>query len=288
LKALLAQENAPLLQIIVMDSEPQLGLPELPGIEHVACGDWASIPEAKAQGVALAKAPLVALLEDHCVPSPGWAAAIYRAFEEHPEVGAVAYAFENLNPVNWVSRSFLVLAYGPWMAPVSSGYIPTPSWMNVAYRKQVLEGKDLVSWFSCEGLYLHQLHASGAKFWQAGDALVSHLNHPNLLGSARDSAVWQRLFAGARAEREQWGWPRRWLYFFAAVPLSPAIITWRLGRRLWERPEMRLRFLSSLPLIYFVYTFGAFAEACGYVLGVGDALRLTFEIETGDPRGEAP
>lgn len=272
-----------------MDSEPQLGLVDLPGVECVPCGDCPSIPHAKAIGVGRARAEVVALIEDHCVPSPAWAAAVVAAFEAHPEVAAVAYAFDNLNPINWVSRCFLVLAYGPWMAPVESGYIPTPSWMNVAYRRKVLvEAGDLARWFSCEGLYLHQLKSAGAKFWQAGDARVSHLNHPYLLGSARDSAVWQRLFASARVEAEDWSWARRWMYFFAAVPLSPAIITWRLGRRLWSRPELRLRFLTSLPLIYFVYTFGAFAEAAGYVFGTGDVLRRTFEIETGDPRGEAP
>lgn len=289
LHALLAQQNAPTLQIIVMDSEPHLGLPALPGVEPVPCAGCPSISHAKAIGVGLARAPIVALLEDHCVPSPGWARAVHDSFAEHPEILATAYAFENLNPVNWVSRSFLVLAYGPWMAPVKSGYIPTPSWMNVAYRRAVLEkAGDLVDWFSQEGPHLHRLHREGGKFWQSGEARVSHLNHPFLLGSARDSAVWQRLLASARVERERWSWARRWFYFFAAVPLSPSIITWRLGRRLWTRPEMRWRFLTSLPLIGFVYTYGAFSEAAGYVWGAGDAARLTFEIETGDPRGEAP
>lgn len=289
LEALTRQVGAPPLQILVMDSEPQLGAPDLAGIEHVPCADCPSIPHAKAEGFALSRAPIVAFLEDHCVPQPGWAAAIASAFAEQPDLAAVAYAFGNLNPVNWVSRSFLLLAYGPWMAPVASGPIPTPSWMNVAYARRVLcEAPNLVHWFSCEGLFLHQLKDKGAKFWQAGEAHVKHLNHPFLFGSARDSAVWQRIFAAARVEIEDWSWPRRMLYAAAAVPCSPSIIIWRLTRRLWTRPEMRARIVSALPLLFFVYTWGAFSEALGYIAGSGDASRLSFEIETGDPRGEAP
>jgi len=286
LEALLNQDGSPPFEIIVMDHTPHLGGIDFNGLRYIPCPEAASICHAKALGAAQARAPVVDFPEDHCVPQAGWAAAIARAFAEHPEVSAVAYAFENLNPVNWVSRSFLLLAYGPWMAPVASGPIATPSWMNVAYRRVILAAElDLARFLACEGLFLHRLRQAGHRFWQAGDARVRHLNHPGLLGSARDSAVWQRLFAATRADVEQWGWPRRLLYFCAAVPLSPSIIAWRLSRRLWARPEMRGPLLRSLPLVLSVYTYGAFSEALGYVAGPGDPA-LTFWIETGDPRGE--
>ena len=49
---------------------------------------------------------------------------------------------------------------------------------------------------------------------------------------------------------------------------------------------MRRALVSSLSLIFFVHTYGALFDAMGYVAGVGDAARRTFEIETSDPRGE--
>jgi hypothetical protein len=292
LKAILTQVNAPRMQIVVMDNKPHLELPQFEGsdwerIQHVPCSEIASIPEAKARGASLAVAPVVAFLEDHCVPEPGWAEAVALAFEQHPDLTAVAYSFGNLNPVNWVSRSFLILAYGPWVNPLQSGPVSTPSWMNLAYKRDKLPGEAaLKRQLSCEGRFLSQLQQSGAKFWQSAEARVKHLNHPSLIGSALDSAVWQRLMAANRADLEEWSWPRRLLYFFAAVPLSPSIIAWRLSRRLWARPEMRLPLLSSLPLVLFVFTIGSFWEAIGYVAGPGDPAS-TFWIETGDPRGEA-
>ncbi len=291
LKAILQQTGVADVQVIVMDSRPDLGVPALEGptrgLEYYACPDALSIPHAKAVGAQFARADIVAFLEDHCVPQSGWAAAVVSAFRARPNVAAVAYAFENLNPVNWVSRSFLVLAYGPWMAPVRSGPIRSPSKMNVAYARGVLRAApNLAKWFSGEVTSLQQLGANGAEFWQAGNARVRHLNHPELVRCARDSAVWQRLLAATRVEVEAWGWPRRCFYFLAAVPLSPSIIACRLFWRLWGRPEMRQAFFTSLPLILLVHTYGAFAEAMGYVAGVGDAARRTFDIETSDPRGE--
>ena len=291
LKAIRQQRGLRDIQIIVMDSRPDLGSPAraglTQGLEYHPCPDALSIPHVKALGAQFARADIVAFLEDHCVPEPGWAAAVVNAFAERPNAAAVAYTFENLNPASWASRSFLVLAYGPWMGPVRSGPIPTPSKMNVAYARGILQAEsNLAQWFSGEVSALQQLGANGAEFWQAGDARVRHLNHPDLLSGARDSAVWQRLLAATRVEVEAWGWPRRWFYFFAAVPLSPSIIAWRLSRRLWGRPEMRRALVTSLPLIFFVHTYGAFFEAMGYVAGVGDAARRTFDIETSDPRGE--
>ena len=98
--------------------------------------------------------------------------------------------------------------------------------------------------------------------------------------------LFRSVFASTRVRVERWNWFRRLFYFFAAVPLSPPIITFRLARRMWTRPAFRGQFLSALPLIYFVYTWGAFSEALGYVAGIGDAGQKTIFVETGDPRGE--
>lgn len=286
--AILAQQDAPPMQVIVADVDPGQGPIDRPGIVYLPLPGCDSINRAKAAGARLATAPVVAFLEDHCVPQPGWAAAVHQAFLLNPGLAAAAYSFGNLNPVNWVSRSFLLLAYGPWMGPAESGPVPTPSWMNVAYSREVLDkAPDLVDWMGCEGLFLHQLATQGARFWHAAGARVLHLNHPSLIGSAKDSACWQRVFASTRVRVERWNWFRRLFYFFAAVPLSPPIITFRLARRMWTRPGFRGQFLSALPLIYFVYTWGAFSEALGYVAGIGDAGQRTIFVETGDPRGES-
>lgn len=288
LDAIEGQAGGPAMEVVVVDVCPEAGRIGGPGVEYLALPDCESINAAKAAGARRAKAPIIAFLEDHCVPEPGWAAAVERAFAENPGVAAVAYCFGNLNPVNWVSRSFLLLAYGPWMGPARSGPVTTPSWMNVAYSRKTLEGAgDLAQWMGCEGLYLHRLQEAGATFWHASDAEVRHLNHPSLLGSARDSACWQRLFAANRVKAEQWGWLRRIAYFGGAVPFSPWVIAYRLGRRMWARPGMRWEYVKALPLILFVFTWGAFSEAMGYVAGEGDAGKRTIYVETGDPRGEA-
>lgn len=290
LRALLEQRGAPEMEIIAVDVSP---FEEPLGVEGthstpfkwVPYGNARSIPYAKARGAQEAEAEIIAFLEDHCLPSPEWAARLMEAFERTNADG-VAYEFHNQNPVNRVSRAFLTLAYGPWAAPVTEGPISLPSWMNVAYRRPALAPylPELGQWFSCEWLMLQRLRAAGLRFWQSR-AKVYHLNHPSWLGSARDSAVWQRLQAAARVERERWGWPRRLVYFLGS-PLSPWLIVARLGRRLWKQPAKRAAFLRCLPLAVFVYSFGALNEAQGYLFGEGPAGRKSIGVETEDPRGE--
>lgn len=289
--AILDQTEAPVMEILVVDVKPD-GCPaewrNEPGIRYLPLPGAESLAAAKSHGVCNAGGSIIALLEDHCVPSPGWATAVWRSFDEHPDVAAVAYAFNNLNPVNWLSRAFLVLAYGPWMAPVESGYITTPSWMNLAYRAEVLQPhrQQLSLLFECEMLFLLDLQRAGFKFWQAGEAHVFHLNHPALIGSCGDSAVWQRLFAAARVRKEGWGWGQRLLYAVGS-PLSPLVIIGRLGRRLWGRPLMRSKFLKAVPLMLVAYGAGIPNEMRGYLFGRGEAGRKSIEVETSDPRGEA-
>jgi hypothetical protein len=284
----LLREDLPAgLEVVVVDAAPEAGfLPweEHPRVRYVAAGGLASIAAGKAAGARLAAGRVIAFCEDHCHVEPGWAAAVIEGFEQGADL--VAYAFGNLNPVNYVSRSFLLLAYGPWMSPVASGWIPSPSWMNVAYRAALIREHldDLPDLLHCETLFHERLRGRGARFWQAGAAHVRHRNHPRLLGACRDSAVWQRLFAATRSRIERWSAARRLIYALAAPVLSAPLIASRLGRRLWVRPELRGRFAASLPLILAVYYFGAIQEARGYLFGEGDAGRRSLEVETSDPR----
>ena len=287
---LLQQDPAADIEVVVVDASPEAGsLPwqAHPRVRYLAAGGLASIAAGKAAGARHAAGRFIAFCEDHCHVERGWASAVIDGFEQGADL--VAYAFGNLNPVNYVSRSFLLLAYGPWMSPVASGWIPSPSWMNVAYRADLIHEHldDLPDLLHCETLFHERLRERGARFWQAGAAHVRHLNHPRLLGACHDSAVWQRLFAATRSRIERWSAARRLLYALAAPFLTAPLIAARLGLRLWERPELRGRFLSSLPLILAVYYFGAIQEAAGYLFGEGAAGRRSIEVETSDPRALA-
>ena len=284
---LLRQEPAEGIEVVVVDAAPdEGGLPWLAHtrVRYVKAAGLASIAAGKATGAGHAAGRVIAFCEDHCYVEAGWAAAVVDGFEQGAD--AVAYAFGNLNPVSYVSRAFLLLAYGPWMSPVASGWIPSPSWMNVAYRADLLrEHADrLPDLLHCESLFHAHLRRRGARFWQAGEAHVLHLNHPRLQGACADSAVWQRLFASTRARVECWSLARRLCYAAAAPALSAPVIALRLGRRVWSRPELRACFVVGLPVILAVYYYGAIHEARGYLSGEGGAGLRSLEVETSDPR----
>jgi hypothetical protein len=286
---LLAQAEDVALEVIVVDAAPaSVGLPwrDHPSVRYLPMADVPSIAAGKVAGARQARGRYLAFIEDHCHVDPGWASAVVDGFAQGADV--VAYAFGNLNPDNYVSRSFLLLAYGPWQAPVDSGWIDSPSWMNVAYRAELIRESidDMVDYFHCETTFHAMLKRHGRRFWQAGAAHVRHLNHMQVVGACADSAVWQRLFAATRVRTQRWTLTRRVVYAAAAPFLSPSVIALRLGRRLWRRPEQRLPFLRSLPLVMAVYHYGAFQESLGYLFGPGSAARQSIDIETGmDRRG---
>ena len=276
------------LEVIVVDATPDGGgLPwlEHPAVRYLPTAELPSIAAGKAAGARLARGRFMAFVEDHCHAEPGWAAAVVDGFARGAD--AVAYAFGNLNPVNYVSRAFLLLAYGPWASPVASGWIDRPSRMNVAYRADLIrEHLDRMDdFFHCETMFEAALRRRGCRFWQAGEAHVRHLNHLRFWGAARDSATWQRVGSATRVRLEQWSLGRRMVYALAAPCLSPPVIVARLGRRLWARPELRRPFLAALPLILAVYHCGSVQESLGYLFGPGTAIRDLIEVETGDPRG---
>jgi hypothetical protein len=284
---LLRQDPAEGIEVVVVDAAPdEGGLPWLAHarVRYVKAGGLASVAAGKATGAGHAAGRAIAFCEDHCHVEAGWAEAVVDGFERGAD--AVAYAFGNLNPVSYVSRAFLVLAYGPWMSPVASGWIPSPSWMNVAYRADLLReyADRLPDLLHCETLFHVYLRRRGARFWQAGKAHVLHLNHPRLPGACADSAVWQRLFASTRARVECWSLARRLCYAVASPVLSAPVIALRLGRRVWSRPELRVGFIVSLPVILAVYYYGAIHEARGYLCGEGRSGIRSLEVETSDPR----
>jgi hypothetical protein len=287
IEALLAQRDAPPLEIVVVDVMPPPSPPAWarhPRVVHTPAAGAASVMEAKALGARTARADFVAFLEDHCHASPRWAAEVWHGFEQGADL--VAYAFSTMNPVTYVSRSFLVLAYGPWMSPVTTGWVPTASWMNVAYRASWLRPllDELGTWMSCEPLLHARLRAGGARCWQAAEAHVHHVNHPRLIGACRDSAVWQRVFAATRVRVEGFGPARRLLYGLTVPLAAPVLILARLARKMSRNGAHRRAFWKAVPALLAIYTWGSLHEALGYLFGMGDAARDTLEIETADPR----
>ncbi|MEY2438988.1 MAG: hypothetical protein QOI34_373, partial [Verrucomicrobiota bacterium] len=126
--------------IIVCPAEESLGLvreevTSFHSVRVLGTGPITNTSKARVAGIHLARAPVVALAEDHAYPEPGWAEALIEAHKQ-PWAG-VGATFINANPgiVSWVA---LVVDYGRWIDPVKSGVVDDIAGHNSSWKRSLL------------------------------------------------------------------------------------------------------------------------------------------------------
>jgi len=288
LDALGRQTARQAMEIVVVDAGPPEASPLKPP-EDVACkyvrrpGErrWTAL---RFELVHLARTPVVAFLEDHCYPSPGWAEAL---IERHREPwAAVGYAFTNANPVNYISRSAMVSDYGLWMHPVQ----PLPSKLlpgnNISYRRDTLLsfGDELEVLLSPDFSLQEKLRQMGAPICIEPRALAAHENWPRLGDLLRANYAFSRFLGARRALTQGWSRPRRWFYGIATPVSSPLFGTVRLLASLRGRLSLTGPVLAALPVDLLTHFWSGVGEATGYLLGEGNSCNELFDCELGKIR----
>ena len=275
--ALARQDVAADLEVLVMDIEPALEPISVPapltGV-HVPLRS-ALMSQGKGEAVRRASAPVIAFLEDHCYPCPGWARALIEA--HRGPWAAVGYAFENANPETWVSRAGMTSDYGMFVEP-RRGPADFISGNNVSYKRDVLLrfGDRLDSLLIVDHNLQSALREQGERLFIEPDALAAHENYVTVTEVGRANASFCRAMAASRADG--WSWPRRVFYALAAPVAAPAIKLIRLARSVARRPRAIVRTLAALPVILAAYAWGAAGESRGYLDRSADAAELEFLV----------
>lgn len=211
---------------------------------------------------------IVALLEDHAFPDPGWAERVLEAASE-PWSG-IACAVTNANPRSTLSRANLLIAYGRWVPPVVPGEVHDLPGHNVVLRRDALRelGDELDRGLRRGGGLAEALRRRGASFYLC-DAHVRHVNPSRLSATIALRFHAGRMYGGRRARSEGWSTTRR-LVYAAAAPLIPLL---RASRELptWIRTGAEAWSLHVLPALMLALACEALGEATGYLAGSGDA-----------------
>lgn len=236
-----------------------------------------SSAEALAAGVQEARAPIVALCEDHCFPEPTWAENLLAAHRQPWAV--VGPVLRNANPENLVSWADFFVGYGEWVFPSVSGSRKHLPGNNSSYKREILlaYGADLARKLEAETLLHWELRNQGYQLYLQADAVSRHINFTRLITAIRLN-WWQGWSFGA-LRTASWPWRRR-LPWVLASPLIPAV---RL-RRVYREVRKPGRFHGSLPGLVAVLSLILLSDGIGQMLGcafgLGDAdLRVTqFEL----------
>ena len=284
-RAIAAQDIAAQIELVVVARSPDGGVPAqvaapLHSVRVVPMPDWTTMTAARVRGVERARAPIVALGEDHCFPSPGWARALL-AVHQGPWA-AVGPAFLNANPASLVSWANLAIEYGPWLAPVEAGATDHVPGHNSSYKRDVLlgYGDRLEEMLEAESILHWDLRRRGSAVAMAPEATTRHENFSRLGPSFALRFGGGRLFAACRAA--QWPLWRR-AAFALASPAIPLVRALRTHGHLRRVAEARGRF-GLRPLVFFLLAVDAIGECAGYLLGAGDQARRLSDIEYDRPR----
>ena len=231
-----------------------------------ANGEIDNVDIAAAVGIRAAAAPVVAIVEDHAYPEPGWAEAVLKAHAtgDWAVVGSTVCNANPRSPLSWTNQC---MAYGPYTEPTRRGKAVRVSRHNVTYKRAALEPyfDELEPLFARGGGIIERLVKDGAELYLEPDARVRHVN-PSRLGSTATLRVQGgRLAAARRADREKWSLPKRLVYAAASpgIPLARGKV---LLPKLWQH---RRSALWLYPAVAVGLSLDAAGQALGFLRGRG-------------------
>ena len=228
-----------------------------------------SIPALRWHGMKTARAEVVAVIEDHCLASRGWAEQVLRAHAQGHDV--VAGPVENASRDSLFDWAFFLLEYGSSMPPLAAGEGAAIPGVNISYKKAVLPLEDNRFTELWESFLIDRLRREGARIHIDPGMWIHHCTPFSFREFAVQKYLYSRSFAAMRASDKR---PAiRFAYAGFAVTALPFLLLMRLIKTVWAKKRNRSELLLALPMIAVFVCCGAVGEAIGYCAGDGGSLR---------------
>ena len=234
-----------------------------PGVEFIEAPGGASIPELRGLGMAHAAGDIVALTEDHCVADEHWLETIAQQARDGAQVigGGMGNA-QRSRAIDWAAYFSEYGFFAPGR-PTTENAVPLLTGANVAYSRDVIH--DVIAWAQqgeWENVAHDRLFARGSVLRFARTAAISQNQQYAFRSFCHDRYEHGRDYARKRLAEEPRA--RRWI-LFAATPLLPAVLSWRVARAVGS--AQRKPFLRALPVTFMFFASWALGEAVGYLRG---------------------
>jgi len=275
LRALRAQTVRHRLELVIVAPSASITLdPDMAegfaGVQVIGFGDvTSSSNRARVAGIRVARAPIVALAEDHSFPEPGWAEALLAGHAEGTWA-AVGPVVCNANPATAVSWANFLLEYGPWTESAQRGAATHLPGHNSSYRRGLLlaYGDKLETMMEAESILQWDLRHHGHQLLLEPAARTHHLNFSKLSSSIKLRFNGGRQFAAVRSA--EWPLLKRLLYVLGA-PLIPLVRLRRSVALLVRWPARRGLLPRVLPVLAAAVALDGFGEMVGYAAGPGSS-----------------
>lgn len=282
LRGFLAQSRLPELEMILLDVAPEVPLPSNahhPAIHHVPMPAETQFADARVEGIERARGGVIAFLEEHSIPLPGWADALIRAHEG--PWAAVGPRMVCANGDLTLPRRAFLMSYGRFAEPERAGETALIPGHNSSYKRAVLRGygPQLRDLLRNDNLLAHRLLADGHRLYLETAATVAHHNEGALATIWLGYRLYNRQYGHLRRQLLGWSLGRR-LFYALATPLVPVYyIAHTLIDLTRRRSSERSVFLRGLPMVYITQLACALGQAQGLLFGPGDSERRFTEYE---------
>ena len=264
-------ERCPAAEVVVADCTDEQTRETVrerwPRVRLLSFDEPKTIPELRAAGVFAATAPVVALIEDHCLVTPEWGGRLVAAHRQgHGVVGGPIRNVATHRVRDWAA---FFCEYSAVMEPMPHGPVRALPGMNVSYGPAALAAIDDLLRESRWETWLHpRLQERGFDLWCDPAAVVEHDKDFGLREFLSQRYHYSRSYAGMR--NPELGWKRA-LYFLGTPFLLPLLYA-RMAGNVLSRGRLRKEFLLATPLVLAYVATWALGEAVGYAFGGGRSL----------------
>ncbi len=265
-------ERCPEAEVIVADATDETTRAHVrehwPGTRLLTNDEPRTIPELRAQGIAAASTPYVALIEDHCVVGERWSARIveHHRADRHVVGGAIRNAATK-RVRDWAA---FLCEYSEHMEPVERGPVDALPGMNVSYDRAAL---DAIAELLRQGRWETWLHAhlrrSGFELYAEPELTIEHDKDFGFREFVSQRYHYARSYAGMR--NPELG-AKRVVYALGSPLLVPLVYS-RIARNVLRRRRHGGALLAATPLVLTYLTVWAAGEAVGYTFGGGQSLQ---------------
>ncbi len=290
LDSLLRQTLIQQMEILVVDygladHSPLVGS-DHPSVKLIPRANYESLGRSRAMAVQIARAQIIAFIEEHCVALDGWAEAIRAAHASGWK--AIGGEVHSANPGVGISDSIGLMNYWRWLPPAREGLHDLLVGHNTAYDRETLLKLDrpLEELLRCDPVIQWHLQELGIDLYLSSSIKLSHINETEISSIVRGYFLWNRMFAPTRAAVFQWSALKRTIWVLFSPLIAPVRIFKQFRDILNHRPHYLGTFFISMPVQLIAHTAAAAGQAVGLIFGMGDAETSFLHYELNQVRRE--
>ena len=227
-----------------------------------------TIPQMRAAGMMAARAPSVAVIEDHVLVSRGWAAAMLAARTDTAQVvGGHLVNTATDTVVDWAAW---LCEYHHLANPMPAGSVPGLHGNHTVYDATLLHRfRHVVATGQWEDALHKAFQVEGISLWSRPDIVAGHCKHYTVKEYTTQRYFYSRAYAAMRARTMS---PASKVAYGAVAAALPPVLLLRIIRQVRASESYRPYLTRSLPLLLLFVCSWAVGEMVGAWFGDGGAL----------------